>query len=362
MSSSSDKELVEHDWYSVLDVTEDSSENAIQKAARKLSLLYHPDKSDAPESVRQFLLVQKAKDILLDSTKRKKYDDYIAGQRKRKEYEGARNNAMDSGRKRMKDELESKLRSYKDHPSNAKNDKEKIHVNLNTNSFSYHSKDDLNKFREDNQRMKEDLSSRSRSGTSTQTSNNSSDDNSNVVKVKWKRTHESHSDESLYQIFKRFGDIESVSLHGDKGTSALISFVHVSSASKAIREYESSNLFRVTEYGANKKSTPSIFTHQYSSHREGAFNSTKSGAFKDPTTEKSEIQRQIERERLLRELEREEMEGNAPFCSENRENLFNNDSVHDVDQWINSKFDVSMENFQKLENDILKKMLEFSSN
>jgi hypothetical protein len=37
-----------------------------------------------------------------------------------------------------------------------------------------------------------------------------------IVKVKWKRKAESHSDESLWQLFNRFGQVDSVELTGGK--------------------------------------------------------------------------------------------------------------------------------------------------
>ncbi len=49
---------------------------AIEKAARKLAMKYHPDKTTDPEAPEKFLLVQKAKEILLDETKRKVIDDH----------------------------------------------------------------------------------------------------------------------------------------------------------------------------------------------------------------------------------------------------------------------------------------------
>ena len=71
---SSDGELTEHNWYSVLEIDDDSSLEVITKAGRKQSHAYHPDKNKAADAPAKFLLVQKAKDVLQDPEKKKKFD------------------------------------------------------------------------------------------------------------------------------------------------------------------------------------------------------------------------------------------------------------------------------------------------
>ena len=58
-------------WYEILNCSINSSKEQISKAARKLSLVYHPDKNPDPEAAKIFLNIQKAKDFLLDEEKRK---------------------------------------------------------------------------------------------------------------------------------------------------------------------------------------------------------------------------------------------------------------------------------------------------
>lgn len=97
------------DPYEVLGLGPGASAEKVGKAARKLGLKYHPDKNSDAEAPALFLKVQKAKEFLLDETKRKAYDDALAAVVKRKAYEEERTNAMDDKRKRFRHDLETKL-------------------------------------------------------------------------------------------------------------------------------------------------------------------------------------------------------------------------------------------------------------
>lgn len=64
------------DYYAVLGVTRNSSDDEIKKAYRKLALKYHPDKNKEPGSVEKFKQIAEAYDILSDKKKRAIYDQY----------------------------------------------------------------------------------------------------------------------------------------------------------------------------------------------------------------------------------------------------------------------------------------------
>lgn len=65
------------DYYSVLGVGKNASEEEIQKAYRKLARKYHPDLNEnAEEAKEKFQKVQQAYDVLSDKEKRKKYDQF----------------------------------------------------------------------------------------------------------------------------------------------------------------------------------------------------------------------------------------------------------------------------------------------
>jgi molecular chaperone DnaJ len=62
------------DFYDVLGVGRDASEDEIKQAYRKKAAEYHPDVSDAADAEEKFKQVKKAKEVLTDDQKRQAYD------------------------------------------------------------------------------------------------------------------------------------------------------------------------------------------------------------------------------------------------------------------------------------------------
>jgi len=63
-----------NDYYSILGVDKDASQEEIKKAYRKKAHTFHPDKADGDEE--KFKKVSEAYDVLSDETKRAKYDKF----------------------------------------------------------------------------------------------------------------------------------------------------------------------------------------------------------------------------------------------------------------------------------------------
>ncbi|MGM0441469.1 MAG: molecular chaperone DnaJ [Elusimicrobiota bacterium] len=65
------------DYYDILGVSKDASQDEIKKAYRKLALKYHPDRTDGDEeSQEKFKEINQAYEVLSDTEKRKKYDRF----------------------------------------------------------------------------------------------------------------------------------------------------------------------------------------------------------------------------------------------------------------------------------------------
>jgi curved DNA-binding protein len=64
------------DYYAILGVKKDASQDDIQKAYRKLARKFHPDVNKAPEAEVKFKEVGEAYEVLKDPDKRQKYDQY----------------------------------------------------------------------------------------------------------------------------------------------------------------------------------------------------------------------------------------------------------------------------------------------
>jgi DnaJ-class molecular chaperone len=64
------------DYYDVLGVSKDASQQEIKKAYRKLALKYHPDKNKSKDAEKKFKEVTEAYEVLSDSKKRSTYDQF----------------------------------------------------------------------------------------------------------------------------------------------------------------------------------------------------------------------------------------------------------------------------------------------
>ena len=69
--------MAKKDYYEVLGVNRDASEDDIKKSYRKLAMKFHPDRNpDNPKAEEQFKEAKEAYEILSDATKRAAYDQY----------------------------------------------------------------------------------------------------------------------------------------------------------------------------------------------------------------------------------------------------------------------------------------------
>ena len=69
--------MAKRDYYEVLGVKKDATEDEIKKAYRKLAIKYHPDRNpDNAEAEEKFKEAAEAYDVLHDPQKRQQYDQF----------------------------------------------------------------------------------------------------------------------------------------------------------------------------------------------------------------------------------------------------------------------------------------------
>jgi molecular chaperone DnaJ len=68
--------MADQEYYSVLGVARDVSEEAIRKAFRKKAMEYHPDRNKSPDAEEKFKEINEAYQVLSDSKKRAQYDRF----------------------------------------------------------------------------------------------------------------------------------------------------------------------------------------------------------------------------------------------------------------------------------------------
>ncbi len=68
--------MTKRDYYDILGVAQDASQDEIKRAYRKLAKRYHPDRSDEPDAEERFKEVSEAYGVLSDEEKRATYDRF----------------------------------------------------------------------------------------------------------------------------------------------------------------------------------------------------------------------------------------------------------------------------------------------
>lgn len=79
------------DYYKILGVSKEATQEEVKKAYKKLARKYHPDLNpDSKDAQQRFQEINEANEVLSDPEKRKKYDQYGENWKHAEEFEGQR--------------------------------------------------------------------------------------------------------------------------------------------------------------------------------------------------------------------------------------------------------------------------------
>ncbi|CAM9907366.1 unnamed protein product [Chrysoparadoxa australica] len=295
---------MKEDWYAILGVVNTATEDQIKKSYRKLALKCHPDKNpDNPEAAKQFDKLTRSRDFLLHAKTRKEYDEKKAAREARDALNAKRTEAMGIRRRRMMDKLnETEKGVVGQRAAEAKEAAKKLA--------------ELNKLKEEGRRRREAAadaahakrgqfqgmreSAKRKAGGGDQAPLEE-----RQVKVKWKRKQHSHSDDTLANLFGKFGHVEGVVLYGTAGNSAIVTFETAEASGKAVDEFGDGEGLRASHVGSRKRSRQEIPKHQEVPQGEQGKRESNVSEADYESLVMMRMRQAAERRRLIREMEGE---------------------------------------------------------
>jgi len=359
--------------YAALSLPNFASPSLIKKQFRQLSLKYHPDKRSSDltpsqhlEYDRLFMDVQEARDFLLDEEfqkQKQEYDDKLRSDMLRKEEEARREQAMSSNRKRMKQDLEEKIRALSGKNVSGSKD-EQTHGATHPQNYD-------NLKREGMRRREEFGMSQSELEKNIQTKDyqrqhrrKTEELQNRQVRIKWSRKKlGGQSEEMLVKLLQRFGQVENVELIGNKGNAALVTFQNESSCDPCVDFYKTSDELRANFVGKRRKRN-----NEEDHDEDDTFLSSGDALLHRRRDRESVMERKLrqaaEREALLRKMEMgdEWSDDNDDLHGKRKQRVSNSDRGYPFPPSFppsssSSSCNTPIERLQELEKTLLKGLL-----
>lgn len=235
------KDILQMDLYGLLGIESTATTKEIKKAYRQKALTCHPDKNpDNPKAVELFHQLSQALEVLTDAAAKAAYDKICAAKKQAEE----RNRKLDDKRKKIKLDLESRERQAEAHSQ------EEVQNTRTLEEEIARLREEGSRQLEEEQRLIREQIQREREAQQQQTEGYTQSNSgvercskSNVtpkLKLKWKckkdnEANGGYSEDILFRLLQKYGDVLNVILSSKKKGSAVVEFATVRAAELAVK-------------------------------------------------------------------------------------------------------------------------------
>ncbi|KAL7380050.1 hypothetical protein ABVT39_010523 [Epinephelus coioides] len=236
------KDILQMDLYGLLGVESTATPKEIKKAYRQKALTCHPDKNpDNPKAAELFHQLSQALEVLTDAAAKAAYDKICAAKKQAEE----RNRKLDDRRKKIKLDLETREQQAE------AQSQEEVRITRTLEEEiarlreegSRQLEEEQRLIREQIQREREAQQQEQRGGYTQRDSGVERCSKSNVtpkLKLKWKckkddETNGGYSQDILFRLLQKYGDVSNVIVSAKKRGSAVVEFATVRAAELAVK-------------------------------------------------------------------------------------------------------------------------------
>ncbi|KAM6912276.1 dnaJ homolog subfamily C member 17 [Xenentodon cancila] len=234
------KDILQIDLYGLLGIESSATTKQIKKAYRQKALTCHPDKNpDNPKAAELFHQLSQALEVLADSAARAAYDKICAAKKQAEE----RNRKLDDKRKKIKLDLEARERR-----AEAQSQEEVQNTRTLEEEIARLREEGSRQLEEEQRLIREQIQKEreAQQQTGDHAQRNSGVERcsgSNVtpkLKMKWKckkedETNGGYSQDLLFKLLHKYGDVLNVIVSSKKKGSAVVEFASVRAAELAIK-------------------------------------------------------------------------------------------------------------------------------
>ncbi|XP_074517444.1 dnaJ homolog subfamily C member 17 [Sebastes fasciatus] len=229
------KDLLQLDLYGLLGIESTATSKEIKKAYRQKALTCHPDKNpDNPKAVELFHQLSQALEVLTDAPAKAAYDKLCAAKRQAEE----RTRKLDDKRKKIKLDLEAR-----EQQAEFQSQEEVFNTRSLEEEIARLREEGSRQLEEEQRLIREQIQRERETQTGGRNSGLERCSKSNVtpkLKLKWKckkddETNGGYSQDILFTLLQKYGDVSNVIVSSKKRGSAVVEFATVRAAELAAK-------------------------------------------------------------------------------------------------------------------------------